>query len=137
MTFTAAQQIEWERGPPIVPSGDQTQAQAENLRLDDFARVCELLGLFPLPSDDDMRAAIEADKLKLTSVSYNQDVAFTYWTLDGQYMRQWEGEPGKGPGTLLSFWDGKKWTGDWPFPSENELARFTQVFPPLPEPIPS
>lgn len=57
--FTRAQQYLWEESPPIKPSGDQTMAQAENMAVGVFQRVCELEGAFPLPDERLIRAAIE------------------------------------------------------------------------------
>jgi hypothetical protein len=132
MTLTDAQLREWDKGPPIEVSGEQTQAQAEALRIEDFRRVCELEGLFPLPSDDDVKIAIAENRLLLTPVKYNTDVSYTYWYYEGRYMRIWSGK-GKTPstGTAYSFWDGEKWAAG-EVPSENELDLYSRVTPPIP-----
>lgn len=114
--LTAAQQVEWNKiRQPITPSGEQTQAQAENLAISSFQRICELEGLWPSPSREDIRTALETSK-KLCG-------GFKLLLLDlrGRVMRC----PEAGQLESRMFWHEGKWNPG-PLPSEDELSRYTR-----------
>ncbi len=61
--FTKDQQELWDACGPVVPSGDQTQEQAENWAVLTFQGACEFDG-WPVPSEATIRAAIAAQPSK-------------------------------------------------------------------------